>query len=45
MKGGVINDIICYCNDYDKFRRYICWIYSNAYRILSQPHSLMNGVR
>jgi hypothetical protein len=45
MKGGVLNDIIDYNIDYVQFKFYISWVYSNAYRIFSQPQSLMNVAR
>ena len=45
MKGGVTNDVICYYNDYGQFKFYVSWVWSNAYRVFSQPHSFMNVAR
>jgi len=45
MKGGVLNDRIRYNSNYAWFQSYVLRIRSNAYRIVSQPHSLTNAVR
>lgn len=44
MKGGVVNDDIRNNNKYGKSIFFIYRVYCNAYRILSQRHSLVNAV-
>ena len=45
MKGGVLNDSIRYDSNHAWFQSYVLRICGNAYRIVSQQHSLMNAVR
>ena len=45
MKGGVLNDSIRYDSNHIWFQSYFLRICGNAYRIVSQRHSLMNAIR
>jgi hypothetical protein len=45
MKGGVLNDSIRYDSNHIWFQSYFLRICGNAYRIVSQQHSLMNAIR